>query len=263
MCPTANELIQFRSFISLDLADPAIALPRMAAFWNWLATEQQAGRIKMDEDVRRMRTQGLKADREGRDGLLFVHGLGLWSGKKIVLSKSESADYDLIAGRRDGPDDDATAPWSWTKIQHKELPPTDLNPDIELSQLLDGIRARYKQPTDTVLLIRLNREGTFDPHAVDLTGINFLETWFVWCSDGGSQWAIWGTPLGEQPAIGFNYPSPEPPGPDGKSVTDTWLAERIAEVEAAMIGGLKWSSQQCGQTLRPGCATPVCGVAGH
>jgi hypothetical protein len=232
---TASERIQFRSFMALDLADPAIALPRMAAFGNWLASERQAGRITIDDDVLRLRTSGLKADREGRDGLLFAYGLGLWSGRKIFVAKSESADYDLIAGRRDGAADDLNAAWSWTKIQHKELPPSDRNPDIELSQLLAGVRDKYKQPTGTVLLIRLNREGSFDPHNVDLAGITFSETWFVWSSDGGgSKWAVWGTPMGAQPAIGFDYPTPDQAGPDGQREIEEWLAARIAEVEAAM-----------------------------
>src|SRR3989442_14596010 len=72
-----------------------------------------------DEDVRRLRTPGLKKFREWRDAAIFTYGMGLAQSVKMGVATEESSDYDFVTAWTRG-DQEFFCP-----VQLKELVPAD------------------------------------------------------------------------------------------------------------------------------------------
>lgn len=146
------------------------------------------------------RTGNFKELRELTDACLFAHGLGTLFGCEVTVLHGESEDYDFVL-RRVAPDGIAEV----MSVQHKELPPEALNPTITLTILL-AKQARHI-PTETVLLVRLNRTGHIPDEQLSVSELPFAELWFLWAAaPDGSRWCIQGGPLHEQRTLEFAYP---------------------------------------------------------
>ena len=153
-----------------------------------------------DKRVRNLRTPQLKAEREARDAAIFAHGIGKVLGAKVLMARSESSDYDFVTCWRS---DDVL---SFCPVQLKELPPEELNANISIASLLEGL-AQPSASSDTVLAVKLNREMRFE-YPVQVPGsLRFRQLWFFGgVSEDQNNWFLYGDALAEAAFINFFYP---------------------------------------------------------
>src|SRR5437870_13468265 len=94
---------------------------------NWLADERMAPM------VRRLRTPGLRKQRESRDAAIFTYLVGRALSVEMFFAREEAADYDFVVRWR------ANGQLHFCPVQLKELIPADLNPVATLDGLLRGL----------------------------------------------------------------------------------------------------------------------------
>src|SRR2546422_3427935 len=181
---------------TLTYHDPARVLRELRAVEHGMADVLR----EADNDVRSLRTPGLKKFREWRDAAIFTYGMGLAQGVKMGYATDESGDDDFVAAWILG--DEAF----FCPVQLKELVPEDRNPEATIDGLLRKLH-KYGAQTRTVLAVRLNREG----HVIldrEWPRIPFAQLWFFWASaPGAAEWSISGDALGEPGHWAFDYPT--------------------------------------------------------
>jgi hypothetical protein len=188
--------VNINQWRTLTYHDPAQVLRKLRTVEHEMAAVLR----EADDDVRRLRTPGLKKFREWRDTAIFTYGMGLAQGVKMGYATDESGDYDFVTAWTQG--DEAF----FCPVQLKELVPADRNAGATIDGLLRGLR-KYGADTRTVLAIKLNREG----HAIldrDWPRIPFGQLWFFWASaPEAAEWSIYGDALGEPGQWAFDYPT--------------------------------------------------------
>jgi hypothetical protein len=149
--------------------------------------------------VRRLRTNWLKTDREGRGALLFAYGMSVATGAPVFVSPGESEDCDFIT--RFNVNDSA----HFSCVQLKELVPEDRNQ----TQTFEGLIAQLQRlpPSDAVLAIRMNRREQIPLAELAAARVPFAELWYFWASsaDTGS-WSLYGDALTNPQLYTFEYP---------------------------------------------------------
>jgi len=158
----------------------------------------------IDPIVARLRTPGLKPDREGRDAALFTYAMCRASAKDIRFARAEDEDYDFVTCWQEA----ATS--HYTPVQLKELVPEDLNPRASLPALFEAVAAKYAAPTTTVLAVRLNRTAKLsDLLLVEMPPLGFAEVWyFCSVSADAQRWALFGDAKSQMKQLYFDYPQP-------------------------------------------------------
>jgi len=152
--------------------------------------------------VVRLRTNQLKKIRESRDAALFSYGMGLAQGTDIAYAPEEAADYDFVTTWFDG---DFR---HYCPVQLKELVPADLGSRASLRALLSDL-AVHSLPTDTVLAIRLNRAGRFDPASVQLPPLGYRQVWYFGAiTPRAERWVLFGDAKAQVRRLEFDYPEP-------------------------------------------------------
>lgn len=101
--------------------------------------------------VASLRTHKLKIYLEGRQAALFCHGMSQRIGKEVSFALFESADFDIVA-RYDDDGETRLIP-----VQLKELPPSEVNSNVELQHILDKLASKLKDSKDLVVAIHINR----------------------------------------------------------------------------------------------------------
>jgi hypothetical protein len=157
--------------------------------------------VVIDERVARLRTNGLRSERETRIACIFAVGLSVALGRQFWVAPGEDGDHDfLIVAPEIQEVSGAVVP-----VQLKELVPADLNSDQTLADL--KARVAHCPRSSTVLLIHLNRRGTISFDDLQTFASPFSENWFLWCSDREqTRWAIFGMRNGEPVHTEFEYP---------------------------------------------------------
>lgn len=190
--------LRLRQFASLKYGDPFSFLVELRKLEQWLPEA-------IPQNVRRLRTNVLKPERETRDAALFCVGMSARLGLPILMAPVEDQDFDFVAT------------WSTDDTQHfcpvqlKELPPDDLNGAVSWEDLLNKL-SKYSNSSDLTVVVRWNRNGPFDPAAVVVPGeIKLGGLWVFGCiSADSSTWALWGDfarPERNQIGIAFDYPN--------------------------------------------------------
>ena len=173
--------IRERIFSSLEYGDPHRFLIELRKI------EATLSDVSMPENVRRLRTNGLKQQREMRDAALLCVGISKRFGYQIRFAPTEDEDFDFVAT------------WSTSDTRHicrvqlKEVAPEDLNPKSSIDDVLDSL-AKYADPRDLTVAIRLNRTARFEPTSFAVpTNLAPGGLWVYGCvSKDHSKWAVWG-----------------------------------------------------------------------
>lgn len=182
-----------KSVTSLDYADPIRVLIQ------YRRIEIELAQSELSENVKSLRTSTLKSARESREAALFAVGLGQVMGTKVCVAPNEGADYDFVLRWMRG--DRA----NYCPVQLKELVSAERNIDASLLELLQRLHSRPM--TETVLLIRVNRNEDIDLSMLPLSDFPYRELWFFWQSTpDASQWSILGDALKSPYRTDFEYP---------------------------------------------------------
>lgn len=185
--------IRVRQFAALQYADPIECLLALREI------ERSPELQLFDEPVRRLRTNGLRGERESRIAYLFAAGMQARFGIRFGVAAQEGEDFDFVV--RTVVEDETI----YVPVQLKELAPADLNSSQTLEELFLGVQRRPL--TDTVLLVHLNRRTQIDVSILDAARAPFQEVWFVWASSPAqSEWMLYGDVLNAPTATVFPYP---------------------------------------------------------
>lgn len=190
-------MIEINEWGQLPYSDPELVLRDLRRLECAIVDEPR------DPKVRRLRTAGLKEQREARDAALFAFGMRHVVGTNVYVAPLGSdSEYDFIVKFVDG------ETFKFVPVQLKELVPEDLNSAATLDGLLKKLTGpRYQPSSETVLAIRLNRTFKFDPPECSKLYSPFSEIWlFGQVSFDGDRWAIWGDLKGDPQRFDFNYP---------------------------------------------------------
>jgi hypothetical protein len=186
--------MRVRRWSALQFADPVARLISLREIENMPELAQA------DERVRRLRTNGLRPIREGRIAYLFAVGMSTLFGVNFEVAIEEAEDFDFVLRTAIGEE------VNFIPVQLKELAPEDLNPDQTLEELFDGLQ--HRPPSNTVLLIHLNRRGQIDYARLAACNAPYGEVWFLWASDSDqNEWTIYGSILGTTTVKSFPYPT--------------------------------------------------------
>ncbi|GAB3361740.1 hypothetical protein [Lysobacter tyrosinilyticus] len=120
--------------------------------------------------VSALRTRELRPFLEGRQSALFSYLVGEAMGVKVRFSPLEKSDYDCITHfERDGYH-------HLVPVQLKELVPNDLNPTASLQSLINGL-IKYRDSSDLVVAVHLNRNVTIRLSELSFDGLNISQLW--------------------------------------------------------------------------------------
>jgi len=186
--------IRIRSWSSRTFYDPEPVLREFRRLEYALADED------IPDLLRRLRTNGLKPAREGRDALIFAHGMATVVGAKVLVAPGETENCDFITRTTNDQVE------HFACVQLKELAPADLSPQQTLATLVANLQ-KYA-PSDSTLAVHLNRQGRI-PFA-DLAEVRapFSEVWFFWAADPEqATWYLYGGTPGDPILREFTYPA--------------------------------------------------------
>ena len=187
-----------REWSKLTFVDPEPVLVRLGRLELRIASLPPE-QVKLSPRERRLRTNALKREREGRDAALFAHGMAAVKGTKFFVALAEAQDYDFVLMCV------VDEVQHFVPVQLKELPPEDLAKRRDLAGLLSGLHP--VAPTDTVLAVRLNRTVHVDFRDLEIPPLPYGELWFFWCGDPDqSEWSLYGDALEEPSLWTFEYP---------------------------------------------------------
>ena len=195
------EKVRLRQFAKLAYGDPRGFLAALRSLeWAVVASPTP-------EQIKTLRKQGLKTEREMRDAAIFCVGMSERIGFDVRFAPVEDQDFDFIATWFDG-----EGMRNYCPVQLKEVAPPHLNPDTTIQAVVDGL-ARYADSTDVTVAIKINRPGRFDPSELKLpANLRIGGLWFfAGLSADQSEFGLWGdflsktdAPLGTR----FSYPLP-------------------------------------------------------
>jgi hypothetical protein len=166
--------------------DPASLLKGLAEWMN------------APDAVKRWRTGKYKELREIMDACLLAYGLSKALETDVWVVRGEKEDYDCVL-RAVG--DDGV---QFVCIQLKELTPEHVN-----GRMLEGLLGDLATgpPTDTTLVIRLNRTGYIPDEVLSAVKLPYAEVWYLWAtSPDGLGWCIYGDVMQQPCRYEFAYP---------------------------------------------------------
>jgi hypothetical protein len=164
---------------------------RDIALWNY------------PDNIRNMRTPGLKRERESLDAAIFCWGMSKHIGTAVHFSPVESQDFDFVTRWiSDGID-------HFAPVQLKELVSKERNVAANLSDLIASL-SKYSAASELVVAIKLSREIRFDPSEWEPPdGLSFAGIWmFGLISLDGSEWALWGDFMKPPVTVGLRFSLP-------------------------------------------------------
>lgn len=190
--------IRLRKFASLQYGDPWGFLIELRKVEMVLASSSST-----PQQIRTLRTNGLKSEREMREVALFCVGMSERIGAPVRFAPVEDEDYDAVVAWVEG-DSQHFCP-----IQIKELVPEKLNPKVSLSSIIASL-SKYTTSQELVVAVHLNRHAEL-LNPSDLPELPIRELWFFGAvSEDQRKWGLWGnftdrtrTPVGTL----FEYPT--------------------------------------------------------
>ena len=194
--------IQLREFSGLQYYSPKLVLQKLRSLEIALLDSDFA----IDPKV--MRTNRLKPNREARDAAIFAYGIQeCVLGVPVRVARHESSDYDCVLQCI------SEETQHFFPVQLKELPPSELDPQVALKDILDKLD---KYGKDLIVAIKYNRKEHFElGPELRLENAPVAQIWlFGGCSPDQSDWFLYGD-LTKEPALyPFRYPDP----PEGSEV---------------------------------------------
>jgi len=94
-------------------------------------------------------------------------------GVEVKVAFKEAADFDCVLRAVDPAKGTAYKP-----IQLKHLPSEEVSPDATLQRLIDGFKAKYRDPENLVVAIWINRNIKLIFEELDFTGLTVEQLWF-------------------------------------------------------------------------------------
>ena len=166
--------------------------------------EATLGEYAMPDKMRRLRTNGLKPEREMRDAALLCVGISERFGLPIRFAPVEEEDFDFVATWS------ADQTQRYCPVQLKEVAPEDLNHKSSIDDVLKTL-SKYSNAIDLTIAIKINRTSRFDPTSVKVPkNLKLRGLWiFASIADDQSKWAVWGDFMaaGKEPfGTNFDYP---------------------------------------------------------
>jgi hypothetical protein len=155
---------RLRLFSSLEYRDPRAFLVKLRKLERELASSA------LDIKVRALRTNELKPWRELREAALFAHFMSERIGTRVWIARGEAQDYDAVAtwenveGRH------------YTPVQIKEVVPPFLNPNAQLSAVIESL-TRYPDSADLTVAIHLNKRHTLDLRELQVPELSLAALW--------------------------------------------------------------------------------------
>ena len=185
--------IYLRNVETLNYVDPGPVLLK------YRELEIQVAASDLPINVKTLRTSSLKQLREGREAALFALGVSHVQQTSVLVALAESADYDFVLRWCHGDE------ISYCPVQLKELVSEERSPDAAIETLIR--RASNRPKTNTILLVRLNRNVDVDVATLPLRDFPYRELWLLWqSSPDGSRWSILGDALTEPRRYDYDYP---------------------------------------------------------
>ncbi len=164
--------------------------------------QEQVVTSDVEPRIANLRTAGLKQARESWDAALFAYGMGVAVLRtKVLVAPVESSDYDCVVAWA------AEGATHFRPVQLKEWVPPELNPDIALIDVLNGLR-RYSSSSRTVVAIRINRNCRINVSTLPKPKLNLVGIWlFGAASPDQSRWVICGNLLHDPEIHLFDHPA--------------------------------------------------------
>jgi hypothetical protein len=190
-----NDLIQLREWKQLQFNDPVFILKELRML------ELQLAGVTLAEEVRTLRTGGLKVYREGRDAALFCLGMAKITGNKVYFALHESQDYDFVTVWQCGDE------LNYTPVQLKEVVRDSLNPNANVNATLQKL-TKYHGSNRTTAAVIINREMRLEFSKIHFPEVQMGGVWiYGTLSPDQSRWFIYGD-LQKEPLLWeYEYPS--------------------------------------------------------
>jgi hypothetical protein len=133
-----------------------------------------------------LRGNALNRERQWLDAVVFTLGLRRVLGLDVRLAQYEAEDFDfLVSWPADG--EQYACP-----VQLKEVVPEHRNASADLNALIASLK-RYPPSIDTIVAIKLNRAGDFDPRTLQVPALPFAQVWLFGCqSQDKNRWFLYG-----------------------------------------------------------------------
>lgn len=94
-------------------------------------------------------------------------------GVKIEVACKEIADCDSVIRAVDSVRGTVYKP-----VQLKQLPPEKTSPDATLQGIIDRLKAKYRDPSNLIVAVWINRGIKFSFEDLDFAGLNIEQLWF-------------------------------------------------------------------------------------
>jgi hypothetical protein len=186
---------RLRIFAALEYGDPRGFLVKLREL------EPEIASSGLDIKVRALRTNQLKPWRELREGALFAHFMSERIGAPVRIARGEAQDYDFVvtwesAGVR-----------KYAPVQIKEVVPPFLNPNAQLSAVIESLK-KYTDSADLTVAIHLNTNIKFDLRDLDVPKLSIASLWvFGAIAPRAARWGLWGDLLGARMGTEHDYPA--------------------------------------------------------
>jgi len=190
--------VRLNAWARLTFFDPAVKLPEM----RQAAMEVSGFAGHLAEKILSLRGHRQRRFRELRDAAIFCFGISKCVVRKTVYyADHEDQDFDAVTMYDDG------QVANFLPLQLKEVPPETLNPTETLDGIFAALRDR-KELKDTVVAVKLNRQGTLKLSAIQVPALSVGQLWlFGATSLAQDDWMLSGD-LVRTPALhGFRYPA--------------------------------------------------------
>jgi len=158
--------------------------------------------------VATLRTNLLKPEREMLQGALFCYGMGQRLGVKVMFSRIEDQDFDIVATYQ------LNGQQCFVPIQLKELVPDDMPVKYKPCSLQEEIAKldEYVDSKGLVIAFYVNRRMSLQLDQLSLSTGRFGQLWLFGAADIFTlQWFLIGDLLSPEPIkTEFNYPGFNP-----------------------------------------------------
>ncbi|TRD11268.1 hypothetical protein FGU71_05000 [Erythrobacter insulae] len=196
--------LRLREFSKLKYGDPRGFLARLRKFQE----ENSLALGNSPCEVRNLRTNLLKPERERRDAALFCVGLSELMNCEVRFATVEDQDYDFVASSQEA---DAGSLPKFCPVQLKEVVPSHLNANASIERVLKML-TKYVDSQDLVVAIKFNKAAHFNPVTLEVPAELQLRGIWVYGSIAAdqSEWAIWGNFIDRKPVtagLRYGYPS--------------------------------------------------------
>ncbi len=186
--------ITLREWGKLEYQDPEFILSELRKL------EIEYAQLPIDKRTLNLRTNKLKKYREGREAALFCFGIGKYMGKKVFFSPTEASDYNFVVLWKDGEFA------NYAPVQIKEFVPADLNPALELDDLISGLK-KYQDSSKLIVAIHLNRRIHLEFNNLNIPRLKLAGLFlFGAVSEDQEKWMLQGDLLDNPQTTTFDYP---------------------------------------------------------